>query len=826
MTSDDLDGDDREVKNVDPLSYRLRHQKELSTRRKLLRRATDNGDYRDCYERDPFDLLGSDDEEDEEDESTSIHVDGKGWESKGHSLQSLKCRNNKNLSDEDEEDASELVVDFGGVMPSKRKSKRRQSLCTSDADHFPLHASEPNIQQLPQTYQSRPADGSPLTNFFPNTLYGDGVSEDSFSLSLENGSLSAPQSDYVVVVSRSLAASPSAVRQEYKSEPSSHIPENNLHILSTESKPSLNPPLHSHPQCDHMRIKEQLRPQTPPSTWQSSLSPTPSQRPKQRQEEEEDPWISQLKQRSSEELRVELIKMQHQAKCNLEKTWAATEQSRVENSYLDKKVVDIEAMLSVEYAVRKSDRVDEQRRKNSNCSVNSGGYFMKTKLCTSSWKMQPQSNFRRNYSASALDALSGNDSDDDKEFSGERSCGGRSNGRRRGFPSNLGRDETSCSSVHSGKDPIRIRVGSFAGQIQNRHNSDSYENIEIDEELFRSLLHQDGRGDPSSYSFDDSSFDVSDNSSDAVSEIFYPAPGMCSLSRHSLAGSSIGDNSFYAPTNQVLDRIALDDFDFDPLHTLAETDQYKSVIEKPKERRGSSIKRFFNLFDGKNDNDVDGSITSSFHQQVRQRAAMTNKLIRERDNDIERAIRLVHTIDEEILMYERSMAEAYVKCDESETQLQAKQLNVEREVEALKLLDAEIELKLNQLEASQQLASEQECSLKHQLVMINQMSQEKRRELDLEAHLSWCQYQYKTSQENSIRTLSSLLEDVDGMIIPSLRGEHERNVASDIIARFDDLTDKEDELVQLLGTPNLSLRAMQYLTDSKTDQKSSYCLDY
>ena len=814
----DVESDKREVKNCDPLIYRLRHQKEVSTRRKrlggnLCRRRSDACDYRDIGERDPFDLWGSItsdeisrkissgesndgdcDDDDDGDESSSSHVDVKGWES------SLN-RKTYTLSDEDEEDTSELLVGFRGVTPSSRKSKRRQSSFTSDTDHFPLHAPERNIRQLPQAYQSRHAHGSSVKNVSPNTSYCGG-SGDSFSPSLEQRSLLPPHTNSVVVECRSLATSPSAPCREYISEPSMHFPENRLHNASTTSKPSFNPPLHSSPHCDHLSIKGQLLSQTPPFIWQSSPSPTPSQKPNQQQEEEEDPRINQLKQRSTEELRVELIYVQHQAKCNLEKTWAVTERLRVENSHLDDQVADIRqnlarvTMLSVGYVRQTSDQVDERRRAQSNCSLNSGGYLVKTKLCLSSWKMQPQSNFRRRHSLSAHNVPSGNDD-------GERSCGGRSSGRRRASLSELDRNVKLFSSGDSGEVPIRIRAGSFAGQIQTRYKPGSPGTMEIDKQLFSSLLGQAGEIDPSCYSFDDSSCDVSEDSSNAASGVYYPAPGIHSLSRNSLAGSSIGDDSFSSPTAKEVERIALDDFDFDPLHTLAETGPYKN--DKPKDRRGSFIRNrsFMNLFEDKHDDVVDDSITTSSHQKVEEKATMTNKVIRERENEIERATKSVQTQEEEILAYERFIAEAYDKYDESEMQMQEKQSKVQREVDAMQLIDSEIESKLNQLEASQQQAREQERALKHQIVMIDQMCQENGREMDLEAHLSWCQHQYEISQDIAIETLSSLLDDVDGMCIPSLRGEDESNVSGDIIARFDDLTDKEEELVNVLSAPDL-----------------------
>ena len=815
----DVASDNREVKNCDPLIYRLRHQKEVSTRRKrlggnLCRRRSDAGDYR-VGERDPFDLWGSItseeisqkispdenddgdcDDNDDGDESSSSHVDVKGWES------SLN-RKTYNLSDEDEEDTSELLVGFGGVTPSPRKSQRGQCSFTSDADHFPLHAPEQNIRQLSQAYQSRHAHGSSVENVSPNTSYCGG-SGDSFSPSLEQGSLLLPQTNYVVVECRSLATSPSAPCREYISEPSMHFPENHPHNPSTTLKHSFKPPLYSSTQCDQMSIEGHLRSQTPPLIWQSLPSPTPSQKTNQQQEEEEDPWSNQLKQRSAEELRVELINMQHQAKCNLEKTWAVTERLRVENSHLDDQVADIRqnlarvTMLSVGYVRQTSDQVNERRKAQSNCSLNSGGYLVKTKLCLSSWKMQPQSNYLRRHSLSAHNVLSGNASDDDEDHDGERSCGSRSSGRRRGSLSEFDRNVKSCSSGDSGEVPIRIRAGSFVDQIQTRYKPGSTGTIEIDEQLFNSLLGQAGEIDPSCYSFDDSSCDVLKDRSNTVSGVYYPASGIHSLSRNSLAGSSIGDDSFSSPTTEKVERIALDDFDFDPLHTLAETGPYKK--EKPKDRRGSFIRNlsFMNLFEEKNNDVVDNSITSSLHQKVEENATMTNKLIRERENEIERATKSVQTQEEEILSYERFIAEAYDKCDESEMQMQEKQSKVQKEVDALQLMDSEIESKLNQLEASQQRAREQERALKHQIVMLDQMCQENGREMDLEAHLSWCQHQHETSQDIAIETLSSILDDVDGMRIPSLRGEDESNVSGDIIARFDDLTDKEEELVKVI----------------------------
>ena len=539
--------------------------------------------------------------------------------------------------------------------------------------------------------------------------------------------------------------------------------------------------------------------QSPPFTRQSSSSSTSSQRPKPLQEEEEDPRINQLKKQSTKELREELINMQHRAKCNLEETWEVAERSRVENSSLDDRLEDIKrklhaGILSVGYVRQISAHAGDQQRVESEDSFNGGSDFIEKRLSSSSRNLQPQSNFCENHSKSAPRTLCDKNGDGEG-FNGARNCSGRFI-RRFGSISELGRNVKSCTSV----------------------DSDSHGTIEIDEELFNSLLSQD-MATSLCNSFNDSSCDTLDEGCDAINGVYYPALDINSLARQTLAGSSIGDDPSREQAVDAAERIVLDDFDFDPLHTLSETDQRKTVNEKPKKGRGGPVQRrtLMSLFGDRNDDvHVGDSVTASLRGQIKENATtVTKALVFERENDIEQMTTLVQTQKEDILAYEKLIAGSCDKCDENEKQSLEKQSKIQREVDALRLLYAEMELRLNRHEISLQRAEKHESSLKQLIVTIDQMRQENRRELNLEAYLSWCQHQYKASQEIAIGTLSTLLEDVNGMCIPSLREEDEGDVPGDIRARFEDLADKEEELVKVLCSPNLLLHANQHLSKLK-----------
>ncbi|KAL3821823.1 hypothetical protein ACHAXA_003325 [Cyclostephanos tholiformis] len=485
--------------------------------------------------------------------------------------------------------------------------------------------------------------------------------------------------------------------------------------------------------------------------------------------------------------------MQHWAKCKLEETWEETERLMVENSSLEDQLADIRgklraSMLSVGYIRQISAQAGEHQSVNSNYSFDGGSNFIENKLSSSLRKIQPQSNFRNSYSTSALDTLCDKNSNGNKGFNGERSCDGRFSRIWRGTRTELGRNVKSCTSV----------------------DSDSHDSIEIDEQLFDSLLSQDREITSSCYSFDNSSCTL-DDGCDAVSGLYYPAPDINSLARQTLAESSIGDGSPSAPAAEALERIVLDDFDFDPLHSFSESDQNKTVNEKSKNKRDVSVTRrsFMSLFGDRNNDDFDDYV-SSLHRLIKEKAAMTKTPIRRRENDIERATRLVQIQKEEVLTYEKIVAKAWDKCDENEKQSQEKQSKIKKEVDALQLLYAEMELRLNRHESSLQQARKDESSLKQRLVMIDQLCQENVRELDLEAQLSRCQRQYKACHEIATGTLSTLLADANCMCIPSLHEVDEGNVFGDITSIFGELANKEEELVKVLGTPNLLLHLGEF----------------
>ncbi len=246
---------------------------------------------------------------------------------------------------------------------------------------------------------------------------------------------------------------------------------------------------------------------SPPIARQSSLSSTSSQRPKRRYEDEEDPRISQLNKQSTKELREVLANMQHRAKCNLEKTWEVTEGMRVENSSLDDQLEDLKeklrsGMLPVECMRQMPAQFEDQQKVESEYSFKGGGDFIEKRLSLSSKKLHPCSNFCPNYDASAPRTLSDKSEDGDKDFNGVNkplNCCSRY--IRRGSISEYRRNANLCNSVENG----------------------SHGSIEIDEELYNSLLSQDMVVASMCNSCDDSYCDTLDEGCDTVNGVYYPA---------------------------------------------------------------------------------------------------------------------------------------------------------------------------------------------------------------------------------------------------------------------------------------------------------------
>jgi hypothetical protein len=476
--------------------------------------------------------------------------------------------------------------------------------------------------------------------------------------------------------------------------------------------------------------------------------------PKRRHEEEEDPRISQLNKQSTKELREVLVNMQHRAKCNLEKTWEVAEQTRAENSTLDDQLEDLKGklrscMLPVEFIRQISAQSEDQEKVDSEYSFKGRGDFIEKRRSSSSKKLHPRSNFRPNYGASAPRTSCDKSEDGDEDFNGV------SNPRK-------------CCSRY-------IQRGSIS---------------EIDEELYNSLLSQDMVTSMCN-SCDDSYCDTLDESCDTVNGVYYPA---LDINSHSL-----GDDFSHTPAAEAVERIVLDDFDFDPLHTLSETDPTKGR-DYPVGRR-TLLSLFGERKDGIN---VDDFVTASLRGQDNSNTE-TKTLICERENEFEQMTRLVQTQKEEILAYEKLIANLCDKCHGDEKLSLEKQSRIQREVEALQLLYAELELRLYRHKMSLRRAEKNESSLKQLKVAIDQMCLENKRALNLEARLSWCQHQYKASQEIATETLSALLNDVNGMCIPSLREEDEGDVPGEITARFQDLAVKEEELVKVLCSPDRAL---------------------
>ena len=138
---------------------------------------------------------------------------------------------------------------------------------------------------------------------------------------------------------------------------------------------------------------------------------------------------------------------------------------------------------------------------------------------------------------------------------------------------------------------------------------------------------------------------------------------------------------------------------------------------------------------------------------------------------------------------------------------------MEREVKDLSRRNAETESQLDHLEAAEEEAREKEHILVKQLDNIGEVCPEREARIELEKQLSCSKQDFESIQENAIGSLSDLLNDLDTMRIPSLRRDSKdcldssssssggEGVSGDIIARFDDFTDKEEEFVRILSDP-------------------------
>ncbi|MDB4430548.1 hypothetical protein N9140_01165, partial [bacterium] len=179
----------------------------------------------------------------------------------------------------------------------------------------------------------------------------------------------------------------------------------------------------------------------------------------------------------------------------------------------------------------------------------------------------------------------------------------------------------------------------------------------------------------------------------------------------------------------------------------------------------------------------------------------------ERDKEIDQLTKSVQKQEKEIETCEWMSDEANAKCRENEKKFKKKESKLEREVKDLSRRNAETESQLDHLEAAEEEAREKEHLLVQQLDNIGEVCPEREARIELEKQLSCSKQDFESIQENAIGSLSDLLNDLDTMRIPSLQRDakdcrrEDGGVSGDIIARFDDFTDKEEEFVRILSDP-------------------------
>ena len=155
--------------------------------------------------------------------------------------------------------------------------------------------------------------------------------------------------------------------------------------------------------------------------------------------------------------------------------------------------------------------------------------------------------------------------------------------------------------------------------------------------------------------------------------------------------------------------------------------------------------------------------------------------------------------EEKIVSCEAEIVGAGIQNRESSNMQMEEEAILQAKVKELEEFESEIESRLDNAEDHEQIAKEEELALQEELAVINSDYQARESEIKLENELDKFKEQYNTTQENAIDQLSSLLKEFDSIGIPSLRGDLEDDIAGDIIARFDKLTDEEEELVCIIS---------------------------
>jgi len=356
---------------------------------------------------------------------------------------------------------------------------------------------------------------------------------------------------------------------------------------------------------------------------------------------------------------------------------------------------------------------------------------------------------------------------------------------------------------------------------------------EIDDKIFKSLL----------------SFPTPDATDDeGQSGVFYPAPNDDDADSSSDSSVQSGvifstldgndNDSGHYPSSRhesvamaSLAMDAMEDFDFDPLKSLAtnvDNNDCKSVksikstkstksgkfLRRPSMNRRPSIMGFFDS----NDDlmaDVEPPPTSAqpdgnpLAKQVGKNRSIKRikSRVEEKEEELDRLTKSIQEQEDKIQTCELNIDEANINCSQKEGQLKDKESTAQQEVKALMQKDGDSEAKLEDLEDAEKDVLLRERELIKQLANMPEVCIDSRddEEIELEKQLSLWQQKYDNIQEKAIGSLSNLLNEFDTLGIPNLQEDIESSkrgedtVSADIIARYDIFLDKESELVMVLS---------------------------
>jgi len=356
---------------------------------------------------------------------------------------------------------------------------------------------------------------------------------------------------------------------------------------------------------------------------------------------------------------------------------------------------------------------------------------------------------------------------------------------------------------------------------------------EIDDKIFKSLL----------------SFPTPDATDDeGQSGVFYPAPNDEDEEEDSSSDSSVqsgvifstldgndNDSGHYPSSRHEsvamasLAMDAMEDFDFDPLKSLAtdvdnDCKSVKSIKSTKSTKSGKFLRRpsmnrrpsIMGFFDSNDDlmTDVepppasaqpDGNLLAKQVGKNRSIKRIKSR-IEEKEEELDRMTKSVQEQEDKIQTCELNIDEANINCSQKEGQLKDEESTAQQEVKALMQKDGDSETKLEDLEDAEKDVLLRERELIKQLANMPEVCIGSRDdEIELEKQLSLWQQKYDNIQEKAIGSLSSLLNEFDTLGIPNLQEDIESSkrgedtVSADIIARYDIFLDKESELVRVLS---------------------------